>query len=141
MASLYPLDLETYCNVFNISFFELQLKCVFCKCTLNIIDLARFVFKKLCLVWRDNVGYACCNKCLHLSARYESEKYTQCAVEAKNLHALIQTPLQEILLRCMYCLGCLDLQEKIDLISRGKHVLLIRGYWRGCCRECMDKEL
>nr|AYA94047.1 MAG: E6 protein [Human papillomavirus] len=141
MAQQLPLDLESYCNTFGVSFFQLHLKCVFCKCHIDIVDLARFVKKKLCLVWRDYVGYACCNKCLYLSAKYESEKYFQCATDAKYLHVLIEKPLEDVLLRCMHCLACLDNQEKVDLVSRDRKVCLIRGYWRGACRECIEREI
>lgn len=140
METLFPTSLEAYCEYFNISFFKLNLKCIFCKNYLSPVDLALFHVKQLSLVWKQHVSYACCNRCLLLSAKFESEKYFQCACPVENLHALLEKPLQEIILRCYYCYSLLDLAEKFDLISRSKQACLVRGHWRAPCRNCIKQE-
>nr|AYA93851.1 MAG: E6 protein [Human papillomavirus] len=137
MENLFPTCLREYCDYFDINFFDLRLLCIFCKQLLDQVDLAKFHKKKLCLVWRGNRAFACCDKCLQLSARYESERHCVCVVKAENLHGLIGVPLQDVLLRCNLCLGVLTTSEKVDLIAGGKLVWLIRGYWRATCSSCM----
>lgn len=137
MENLFPTCLRDYCDYFEINFFDLRLLCIFCKRLLDEVDLARFHKKQLYLVWRGFVAYACCDKCLKLSARYESEKHCVCVVEAENLHGLIGVPVQNVLLRCKQCLGVLTLSEKVDLLTGRKLVWLIRGYWRATCSSCM----
>lgn len=140
MEHQYPLDLESYCNYYNLSFFKLQLKCIFCKCILTPVDLALFFVKKLSIIWRSNESFACCNSCLHLSARYESERYFQCSCKVEILHELIEKPLHDVVMRCYYCLTLLDIGEKCDLVARNKEAVLIRGHWRAPCRECINKD-
>lgn len=140
MAADLPTDLRAYCQRFGIDFFGLGLRCIFCKCVLDIVELAKFYKKGLCLVWRCNTAYAGCSKCLCLSARFEAEKHFQCSAKVEGLPHLLNRPLAEICLRCYYCLGLLDLQEKCDLVARGKPACLVRGYWRAPCRECIDRD-
>lgn len=141
MAEDLPTDLRSYCSTFGIEFFDVQLRCIFCKCFIDLVDLAKFYKKSLCLVWRDCVAYAGCSKCLCLSARHEAEKHFQCAAKVEDLHNLLNRPLCDICVRCYYCLGLLDLQEKCDLVARGKQACLIRGYWRAPCRNCIDRDI
>lgn len=141
MAAVLPTDLKAYCRVFGLDFFELGLRCIFCNCIVGLVDLAKFYKKCLCLVWRNNVAYAGCTKCLCLSAKFEAEKHFQCSAKVESLPHLLNKPLAEICLRCYYCLGLLDLQEKFDLVARGKPACLVRGYWRGPCRECIDRDI
>ena len=140
MENPFPTDLREYCKYFAISLFDLSLQCIFCKCYVDIVDLARFYKKQLHVVWKKNVGYVCCTKCLFTSAKYEAERHFQCAVKVADLPGLLNRPLQEIYMRCYYCLAALDLQEKFDLISRDRYACLIRGYWRGPCRDCINKD-
>ncbi|ACT76412.1 E6 protein [Human papillomavirus 116] len=140
MENPFPNDLRSYCNYFGICLFDLRLQCIFCKSILDIVDLAKFHKKELRLVWRCKVAYACCSKCLYASARYENENHFQCAVKASTLHDLLGTPLHQIYMRCNHCLSGLDLQEKFDLVARDCYVILVRGYWRGPCRDCINRE-
>lgn len=141
MENLFPTCLKDYCSYFNICFFDLTLHCIFCRQICKLVDLAHFFEKQLKIVWRHNVPYACCNCCLELCARYESERYSVCSVKAENLHALVGIPLQQICLRCNYCLGLLTPSEKVDLIARGRYAWLVRGYWRAICSRCSIREL
>ena len=140
MENPFPTDLREYCTYCGVCLFDLCLQCIFCKCHVDIVDLAKFYKKKLRVVWKKNVAYVCCTKCLFASAKYEAEQHFQCAVKVCDLHGLLDRPLQDIHMRCYYCLGTLDLQEKVDLISRGKSACLIRGYWRGPCRDCINRD-
>ena len=141
MEQIFPTKLNDYCTYFEISFFDLSLKCIFCKHYLTLVDLAKFHEKNFCLVWRKNICYACCDKCVFCSARYEANKHFQCTFNTSTLHAVVQKPLQDIDIRCYYCLRVLSLVEKFDLIAQGKPTCLIRGYFRAPCTECLKKEL
>lgn len=108
---------------------------------MSLVDLAKFHEKGLCLVWRHNMCYACCDKCVYCSARYEASKHFQCTFNTENLHAFVDRPLQDIEIRCYYCLHVLTLVEKFALIAQGKPTCLIRGYFRAPCTDCLRKEL
>lgn len=141
MDNLFPTNLEDYCSTFQISFFQLKLKCVFCKCYLTLSDLAAFHEKVLSLVWKSQICYACCRKCLYVSAKYEVEQFFQCACEVEKLTLLLGQPLSEISIRCYFCYCLLDLATKHDLIARKKQACLVRGRWRAPCRDCLKREL
>lgn len=140
-AAQFPTCLRTYCNLFNISLFDLKLRCIFCRCYLSLGDLASFYEKKLSLIWKNNICFACCLRCLCLSARYEADHYFQCVCKVQSLHALLNRPLNDIVMRCYYCYNLLDLASKYDLISRDKLACLVRGHWRAPCRDCLNREI
>ena len=97
--------------------------------------------KDLCLVWRQYICYGCCDRCVILSAKYEADKYFQCTFKTDTLHDIVGCPLQDIDIRCYYCLSPLTLVEKCDLIARNKPTCLIRGYYRAPCADCIKKEI
>lgn len=136
MAEQRPTQLDEYCKQLNISFFELKLKCIFCKFTVELNDLADFYCKNLSLIWKDSVCYACCKQCILLSAKYEQENFTTNCVDIEHLSQLVHVPLKDIVVRCVKCYRRLDTIEKIDCKARGEKALLIRGYWRAKCRYC-----
>lgn len=139
-TSTFPTNLAAYCSHFNIPFFDLKLKCIFCKNYVSLKELASFYEKELSLVWKNLICYACCERCLCLTAKYESENYFQCACKVQDLHALIERPLNEVLIRCYYCYDLLDLATKFDLIARDYKACLVRGHWRAPCRSCLRRE-
>lgn len=133
-------NLVDYCKQENLSFFDLQLYCLFCKFLIPLPDLASFYCKKLALVYRDGNAFAACTKCLRLSAIFENERYYTCSVKAHLLSDLLGKPLNEIAVRCENCMSLLDYIEKYDCIYSGGYFHLVRGNWRGCCRNCCEYE-
>lgn len=136
----FPKFLNDYCVYYKINFFDLRLPCIFCDIIVNPQELASFYMKKLSLIWKTGRVYACCTKCLALSARFEKDKYFQCLVSSAAIEHLTQKPLKDICVRCLYCLSLLDLAEKIDIKFKGLSYCLVRGHWRGLCRNCIYKE-
>ncbi|AHA37341.1 E6 [human papillomavirus 168] len=139
MADDRPKTLQQYCNLFNSNFFDLHIPCIFCSCILNFQDLASFANKNLSLVFRDSQYYACCNICSCVSARYEFDRYCQCAVRAIDIEEISGKHLHALLVRCHNCLKTLDIAEKYDLICREDCFYLVRCQWRGLCRNCVPK--
>lgn len=139
MDARFPVNLFDYCSYFEIPFFNLKLKCIFCNFYLSLTDLADFYQKDLCLVWRNKCCFACCAKCLRLSAAYEYNTYFVCCVTGTTLEFLQKKSLNEIIIRCSSCLRKLDYAEKIQH-SFNERFCLVRGHWRGCCRFCSKKE-
>nr|AYA93910.1 MAG: E6 protein [Human papillomavirus] len=139
-TSAFPTSLDAYCSNFAIPFFDLKLKCIFCKKYCSLKELASFFEKQLSLVWKGYICYACCESCLCLTAKYESENYFQCTCKVQDLHGLLEKPLGEILIRCFYCYDLLDLATKYDLIARDYVACLVRGHWRAPCRSCMKRQ-
>lgn len=140
MAALYPTSLDEYCTVFGISFFNLQLRCVFCKHWVSLQALADFFVKTLSLVWKNNICYACCSQCLRLIAKYESEHFTRCEVTGEVLQFIVKEPFSEIVIRCLQCYKKLDYAEKIDCCHAGIKFCLVRSHWRSLCRNCKPKQ-
>lgn len=140
MDARFPIKLDDYCFYFSIPFFDLHLKCVFCNFYLTLQELADFYEKGLSLIWRRNICFACCRKCIQLSAKFEKENYFVCCVTPTTLECMLTKCLKDINIRCMLCLRKLDYAEKIDHLVKDEVFCLIRGYWRGYCRFCMRKE-
>ncbi|ATQ38359.1 E6 [Gammapapillomavirus 12] len=136
MGTSLPLKLDDYCKHYGISFFNLRLRCIFCKHWIDTVQLAAFHVKRLTLLWRNDVCFACCTPCLTLSARYERERFYQCSVKSDFLEDILHKPLADIVIRCVDCLCMLDLIEKIEHLLLDRPFHLIRGYWRGTCRNC-----
>lgn len=140
MAAYFPRSLDEYCKYFEIDFFSLRLRCIFCLFYTSFEDLAAFHTKKLNIVWRHNLPFVCCTKCCRHSALIEKQKYFQCSVKCRILDAVVGKPITEIYMRCTWCFALLDCAEKVDLCARDDLALLIRGYWRADCRNCCTKE-
>lgn len=134
-----PLKLDEYCRQYGISFFDVQLRCVFCRHLVSTSELADFHCKHLSLIWKEKVCYAACCACLRLCARCEAERYYQCNVCSSLIEDIVRKPLCDIVIRCLYCLAKLDLLEKLEHKYLRKRFHLVRGYWRGDCRNCKQK--
>nr|AYA94835.1 MAG: E6 protein [Human papillomavirus] len=129
-------NLVDYCKQENLTFFELTLKCLFCNFVVSLPDLASFHCKQLALVYRNNIAFAACSQCLRLSAAFETQRYYTCSIRAGLLSDVIGRHLSDIPIRCEYCLQLLDYIEKFDCIYRSGYFHLVRGNFRGCCRNC-----
>lgn len=134
-----PLRLDRYCERSGISFFNLQIQCIFCFKQCGLKELADFHERKLSLAWRDGDPYAACGPCLQVTAAFERQKYTQCSGKLKNLDVLVGKPLDKIIVRCQYCFSLLTIQQKVEGTVKDRDVLLIRGYWRAWCGNCNNE--
>lgn len=134
-----PTKLDEFCSTYGISFFDVRLRCVFCKHWINPIELADFHCKCLCLIWKEKVCYAACCACLRLCAKCEVERFYQCNVSSEYIEDILNKPLSEIVIRCLQCLTKLDLIEKLEHKYLRQKFHLVRGYWRGECRNCKLK--
>lgn len=63
-----------------------------------------------------------------------------CTVNAVFIESLLQKPLKDIPIRCIHCYKLCDLAEKFDCIVKDQCFALVRGTWRGPCRDCALKE-
>ena len=140
MESNTPYNIEDYCRVFHISFFNVRLQCLFCKFNVSTVDLAGFHCKNLRLVWRGSSCFACCEKCLRLLAKHEYEHYCICVCKGTTLEFLCKKDLFQIIVRCVECLKLLDLSEKISCERKGFPFCLVRTHWRNYCRSCIKKD-
>lgn len=138
MDPLQPTRLDEFCKVHCIDFFNLRLPCIFCKFLCSLEDLAAFYQKNLSIVYRCGNPHACCTKCLKHTAKYERNRFFQCAVRFAFIDVVAGKPLDDLLVRCLYCFAVLDHAEKYDCLSRDEQVVLVRGHWRSCCRNCVS---
>lgn len=136
MAERRPTRLDDFCTARGLSFFELELPCVFCKRQVSLTDLAAFHEKNLSVIWRNDRPHAACSKCLYDLATVERERYTESVCNARLYVVVVRKPLDECLLRCYVCLRRLDAVDKNELITQNWFVCRIRGQWRSACRYC-----
>nr|AYA93436.1 MAG: E6 protein [Human papillomavirus] len=136
MAAFRPTRLDEYCKEKKLSFFSLEIPCVFCKFNLPLQGLADFHTKDLCLVWKKDKCYACCAPCLRLTAKYELENYFQCSVKGCMLESLLNVPLCELTVRCLLCYKKLSYEEKIYCCLQDLDFCLVRCHWKNFCRFC-----
>lgn len=139
MSANKPTRLDEYCKEKNISFFELQIPCLFCKFLLSLQELAGFYTKCLSLVYKDDGVYAVCFRCTRASAKYEAEKYLRCIVKSDYVDVLAECSLANLIVRCIDCYKLLDIAEKLDIRARSEDLYLVRRHWRGHCRECYKR--
>lgn len=139
MASQYPLRLREYCDYYGISFFDLTIRCIFCKCTLTVVDLAKFHAKVLSLAYRDDEPFAACTRCLRVTAYFERERYLLCTSKCSILDAVVGCSLDKLTVRCLVCLALLTEAEKAECAARDSEAHLIRGYWRTVCNNCRNE--
>nr|AYA94808.1 MAG: E6 protein [Human papillomavirus] len=140
METSLPSNLVDLCSKLQTTFFDLTLKCIFCRFKLSFLDLAGFHQKRLCVIWRENEPFGCCCKCLRLTAAFERENYSCCSVTGPGICSLLNKPLTDITVRCIYCFALLDVIEKFEHYYCEKKFFLVRGHWRGCCRNCYSYE-
>lgn len=134
---LYPLCLQEYCNYFNLDKSTVTLPCIFCRNNIDSLQLAIFEQRQLSLVWRGNNCFAACVSCLSNVAAFERNKYFQCTVKGEYIEFFTRTPLQNLIVRCLFCMWLLSGDEKIELIACGENFYLVRGSWKGICRKCL----
>nr|AYA94734.1 MAG: E6 protein [Human papillomavirus] len=139
MDSSQPTSLDDYCRHFNCSFFDLRIRCIFCRHFLDLIQLADFHSKTLSLVWRGCECFACCTNCARLSAKFEFESYYRCSIPAVIIEDIVKQKLHQLIVRCYLCLRLLDTVEKYDSVCRGDSFHLVRQGWKGICRICASK--
>nr|AYA93812.1 MAG: E6 protein [Human papillomavirus] len=140
MDPQFPTALDQYCKIYGVSFFDLELTCIFCKFPVCLQDLASFYMKSLSLIWREGKCYACCCKCVRLSALFEFQQHCQCGVPCTNLPDLVNKQLKDIVIRCRDCYTLLSFVEKLDCVLHEEYFYLVRGHWRGLCRYCLFKQ-
>lgn len=135
-----PVSITAYCSAFGFTFDQVRIPCKFCKSYLTVQDCAAFDLKKFKLLWKDGFCYGCCRSCMRLSAAFESSKFKQCVCSCYFVVDLVEKPLREIPMRCIECLAFLDYSEKLQHLHLNENFSLVRGNWRGYCRNCIRKE-
>lgn len=133
---LKPLCVEEYCNFFHIDLCDVTLPCIFCRRVVDAVQLSVFQQRKLSLVWRGDHCFAACLQCLRQVADIERTKYFQCLVRGEYIEHCTQTPLQNLVVRCLFCMSLLSSDEKVDVIASGENFYLVRSHWKGICRSC-----
>lgn len=133
---LYPLCVDEYCNYFGVNPCDLTLPCIFCKVQISSLQLATFNERRLSLVWRGDRCFAACINCINRVAEIERLRYFQCTLKGEYIEYFTQQALQDLIIRCLYCMGLLTNEEKIDVIASGLNFYLVRGYWKGVCYNC-----
>ncbi|AXQ03961.1 E6 [Canine papillomavirus 23] len=119
---------------------QIQLFCIFCGNDLNNVDKLNFDKKALRLIWRGCGVYGACNKCCEFRAYDDCLKNTQCTFEGDGVEAVTGLRLQDVVVRCRFCLGLLTTAEKVAATHRQEPFHLVRKYWRGTCSSCLCKQ-
>ncbi|AHM27266.1 E6 protein [Vulpes vulpes papillomavirus 1] len=114
----------------------LPLNCVFCRQPLCPFDKVLFDLKHLILLLKEDGYLGCCTNCLFISADLEFRFHYQCSAFGFALEALTEKSLQDLLVRCQYCLTKLSNLEKENYRDTGEPFHLVKGGWRGRCSIC-----
>lgn len=138
-SSPSPLTITEYCARFGFALADVRIPCNFCRSYLCVQDCAAFDLKQFRLLWKNAFCYACCRACMRLSAAYEVERFIQCICDCKYVTDLVKKPLKCIPMRCLLCLALLDFSEKLEHLFLNEPFTLVRGNWRGFCRNCIRK--
>lgn len=137
-----PRTLLEYCARFSVDLGSAKLPCLFCNNLCSAEDLQQFIEKNLRLVWKSNREcFACCEKCLWASAKYEYENHFQCIVRTDSVEAISGKSLDVLVVRCVNCLTELSLEEKYAAYLYDLEYILVRGGWRSFCKTCVHKVL
>lgn len=105
---------------------------------MDAFQLSIFQDRQLSLIWRGNRCFAACLRCIRSVAAIERNKYFQCTVQGEYIEHFTQKPLQNLIVRCLFCMWLLSGEEKIELIACGERFYLVRGAWKGICRKCLQ---
>lgn len=138
MGSPSPRTVQDYCHSFNLPLDSVRLPCLFCGNYCCTEDLLQCMLKNFCLVWKGPFCYAACTPCVYASAKHEYRNYFQCFVKGPAVEHLAQKSLFLLHVRCIHCLKELDDAEKAGHLAKHIDFALVRGNWRGFCRECLS---
>nr|QCQ84420.1 E6 [Human papillomavirus 38] len=132
-----PQTVQQLSDKLTVPVEDLLLPCRFCNSFLTYIELREFDYKGLQLIWtREDFVFACCSSCAYASAQYECQQFYELTVFGREIEQVEQQTIGLIVIRCQYCLKCLDLIEKLDICCSHQAFHKVRGNWKGRCRHC-----
>lgn len=135
-GSVYEL-----CRRLNKKASDVQLNCIFCGGTLTDYDKFTFDVKALCLITRGGKGpYGACVRCCEFRAFADCVRNAQCTLELDGVERVTGKRSEDIVVRCMFCLGLLTNADKKLAKEKRKPFILVRKCWRGSCGACLCKQ-
>lgn len=131
-----PRTLHELCEAYNTSMHNIQVLCVYCKKELCRADVYNVAFTEIRIVYRDNMPYAVCKKCLMFYSRIREYRRYSRSVYGATLEAITNKSLYELLIRCHRCQRPLGPEEKQKVVDDKKRFHEIAGRWTGQCANC-----
>ncbi|AOP12495.1 E6 [Canis familiaris papillomavirus 19] len=132
-----PMRIGTLCEETGTTLPNILIPCVFCLQFLSEEEKRAFDRKILCLIWKGNRPYGICETCCRHKALLDCINNRDCCLEADGVLALFNKPLSALIVRCMYCLRPLTLEEKNLCTANGLPFMLVRRHWRNICPTCL----
>ncbi|ASH99052.1 E6 [Ailuropoda melanoleuca papillomavirus 1] len=132
----YPKSVSGLLLLLDLEVADLQLSCIFCKCSLTARDLSTFDRKELHLVWRKGYPFGACGPCLLGAAQVDIWRHFDCSVYGTSVQDICGIALNDLYVRCYGCYKPLTNSEKDLMVEEKKRLHCVRGYWRGLCLMC-----
>lgn len=133
-----PNSIRDLLEHYRLSFWDLNLLCVFCGNPLGLPDLVHFDDAPLMLVWRDNIPYGCCRACCCRAGMYEAYSYFQVAIPGSLIEQLSGESLLELDARCVTCLRRCDLADKLHVVWTNSWYYIVRNRYKIVCLNCSN---
>nr|BCW91350.1 E6 protein [Felis catus papillomavirus 4] len=131
-----PTSVAGVCGRLGISVSCILVKCCFCGNYLSETDKIAFDFKDLGLFVRGGKLLGICEKCCLLRSASDCASNIKCCLELDGVLKFTGESLEALVVRCSRCMRKLSLTEKLACWYQREPLVLVRDYWRGCCRLC-----
>lgn len=131
-----PATICGLAKLLEIPLDDCLIPCNFCGNFLTHLEVCEFDEKRLTLIWKDHLVFACCRVCCSATATYEFNQFYESTVLGRDIEQVTGKSVFDIDVRCYTCMKFLDSIEKLDICGRKRPFYLVRGSWKGICRLC-----
>lgn len=131
-----PQSVLELSRLLNIPLDDCLVPCNFCRRFLSYTELTDFDNKRLSLIWKGDLVFACCRSCCVATATFEFDQYFVESVIGWEIEHKEGTSISDIIVRCHHCLTLLNQIEKLDICGRSQLFHRVRRGWKGLCRQC-----
>ncbi|AHJ81402.1 putative E6 oncogenic protein [Rhinolophus ferrumequinum papillomavirus 1] len=115
---------------------EFPIACFYCANWLTQHENILYEHASLLIVWKNDVPFACCQRCIKTCAKIDFLMFYGRAVPYQQFGEISSLEWDEAILRCVSCLRKLNEYEKDDIASRNGTVYLIKDSFRAPCCLC-----
>ncbi|AUT11895.1 E6 [Leptonychotes weddellii papillomavirus 1] len=130
-----PSSVKGLCALIHSPLIDLLLPCKFCHRYLTTLEKLRFDAAPFQLIWKEGNVYGCCQTCIRHCGLIERNYFLQGKIDAFLFEEKLGKKVEELTLRCSFCLHTLTYWEKKEN-KFDSALFLVRGKVRGTCDLC-----
>lgn len=131
-----PATIAGLAALLEIPLDDCVVPCNFCGKFLSHLEACEFDDKRLSLIWKGHLVYACCRWCCTATATFEFNEFYEHTVTGREIEFVTGESVFDIDVRCQNCMRYLDSIEKLDICGRRLPFHKVRNSWKGICRLC-----